>query len=407
MRYLFTIHPAFGHFHSVVPLAEALTDAGHEVAFATGRTFGPVVERVGFRHFACGLDFDGSADLFEALPASSYRAGRRPVDAFEQLRSFVEDLAPRMADDLPGIIESWRPDVILRDPVEFGGYIAAERYGLPHATPIWATYISAKALCPDAVTELRRRYALPADPALDSLDGYLVLDFLPAEWTNPRLPYPLVAHRFCAPPFDLSSGSAETPAWLSTLPRRPTVYATLGTTFNRSSDCFRAVLAALAAEPVNLIMTVGRSMDPRQFGPQPPHIRIEQYIPHTLLLPHCDALVFHGGYNSLQSALWHGLPMVVLPQGAGDNLPTGWRCAELGAGILIEENPPQPDAIRSAVRAVIEQPSYRVAAERLRAAIMALPVLDQAVRRLEILGRDRAPQLRDCCPQDARSLMTS
>jgi len=34
MRVLFTTHPAAGHFHPQVPLAEALVAAGHEVAFA-------------------------------------------------------------------------------------------------------------------------------------------------------------------------------------------------------------------------------------------------------------------------------------------------------------------------------------------------------------------------------------
>ena len=393
MRFLFTMHPAFGHFHSMVPLATAISEAGHEVAFATGKGFGPVVTRTGFAHFPCGLDHDGAIDIFEALPDSSFGTGQRPVDGLQQLRSFIEDIGPKMADDLLKLVPDWRPDVIVRDPVEFGGYVAAECHGLPHATPIWATYIPAQALCPEAVTGLRRRYGLPDDPGLDTLDRWLVLDFMPPEWTAPGSPYPPVAHRFCSPPFDTSSADARLPDWVAVLPERPTVYATLGTTFNRSPDTFRAILAALESEPVNLIMTVGRSMEPQQFGPQPERIHIEQYIPQTLLLPHCDALVFHGGYNSLQSAFWHGLPVVVMPQGAGDNLPTGWRCAATGAGALIEENPPPPAAIRAAVRRVLDEPSYRATARRFGQAIRSLPGLDEAVRRLELLAMERTPQL--------------
>jgi UDP:flavonoid glycosyltransferase YjiC (YdhE family) len=395
MRFLFTMQPAFGHFHALVPLAQALKENGHEVAFATGKGFGPVIRRNGYRHFACGLDFDGSTDIFEALPASAYRAGRRPAGGLEQLATFIDDLAPLMLDDLLGLVDGWRPSVVIRDPVEFGGYIGAERYGLPHATTIWASYISARALCPEAVTALRRRYDLAEDPALDSLDRYLVLDFLPPAWTIPQWPYPAVAHRFCAPPFDLSHGDAQSPAWLATLPDQPTVYATLGTTFNRSLTTFRAILSALSSEPVNLVMTVGRSLDPHQFGPQPNHVRIEQYIPQTLLLPYCDALVFHGGYNTLQSAFWHGLPVVVIPQGAGDNLATGWRSAAVGAGVLIEENPPQPETIRAAVRAVLTERSYRATARQFQQAIRGLPALDAAVRRLERLAEERAPQPSD------------
>ncbi len=392
MRFLFTMQPAFGHFHAMVPLAQALKELGHEVAFATGKSFGPVLQRNGFLHFPTGLDFDGSKDIFEALPEWPAIEAKYRSSGLQQVYGFIEGLAPRMVDDLIGLVDTWHPNVIVRDQLEFGGYIAAEYSGLPHATVIWATYISAKDLCPQAVIELRRRYRLPDDPGLDSLDRYLVFDFLPSAWTFPNLPYPPVAHRFCAPPFDLSSGDARLPGWVFTLPYQSTVYATLGTTFNQAPITFRAILAALSTEAVNLILTVGRSMDPAQFGPQPDHIKIAQYIPQTLLLPYCDALIFHGGYNSLQSALWHGLPMVVIPQGAGDNLPTGWRCAAVGVGVLIDENPPQPEAIRRAVKTILEQPDYRACAQEFQRAIRKLPSLVEAVKRLEILAETRVPQ---------------
>ena len=224
MKFLFTVHPMFGHFHAMVPLAQSLKEHGHEVAFATGKSFGPVIQRTGFLHFPCGMDFDGSKDIFEALPEWTALKARYSDGGLQQLYGFIEGLGPRMADDLIGLVAAWQPDVIVRDPLEFGGYIAAEIYGLPHATLIWATYISAKALCPEAVAELRQCYELPDDPQLNTLDRYLVLDFLPSSWTFPNLPYPPVAHRFCAPPFDLSSGDARLPDWLDALPNRPIIF---------------------------------------------------------------------------------------------------------------------------------------------------------------------------------------
>jgi UDP:flavonoid glycosyltransferase YjiC (YdhE family) len=87
--------------------------------------------------------------------------------------------------------------------------------------------------------------------------------------------------------------------------------------------------------------------------------------------------------------------MVIIPQGAGDNLPTGWRCAEVGAGVLVEGNPPQPEAIRAAVKKVLEQPEYRATAQKFQREIKALPGLAEAVRRLEVLAETRAPQVSD------------
>ena len=142
-------------------------------------------------------------------------------------------------------------------------------------------------------------------------------------------------------------------------------------------------------------MTVGRWMDPAQFQPLPKHIVVERYIPQTLVLPTCDALIFHAGYNSLQAALWHGLPMVLIPMGAGDQYPTAVRCAEVGAGLLVEGNPPEPEAIRAATKAVLGQSSYRARARQLQREIKELPPLSEAVRRLEVLARDREPQIND------------
>jgi UDP:flavonoid glycosyltransferase YjiC (YdhE family) len=392
MKFLFTVQPLFGHFHAMVPLALALKDHGHEVAFATGKNFGPTVQRVGFQHFPCGLDLSSEPNsIFETLPDWEAIKAKYPSVGAQQVYGFIRALGPKMADDVIELTETWQPDVTIRDPLEFGGYIAAESSGVPHATITWALYINPKPLCPEALSELRQRYALSDDPELNTLDRYLVFNFLPDAWQFPMAPFPQVTHRFCAPPFDLSS-EAQLPEWITALPDRPTVYATLGTTFNPSPTTFQAILAALSTEDVNAIITVGRSMDPSQFQPLPPHIHIERYIPQTLLLPHCAAVIFHGGYNSLHTTLWHGLPMVITPLGAGDQYPTGLLCDHLGVGRLVKEQPPEPEAIRAALKAVIEQPDYRARAQQLQRDIKELPDLAEAVKRLEILARTHEPQ---------------
>jgi UDP:flavonoid glycosyltransferase YjiC (YdhE family) len=394
MRFLFTVQPMFGHFHSMVPLAQALRDHGHEVAFATGKSFGPIIQRVGFRHFPCGFDFDGSIETLEAMPEWEAIKERVPPGAVQQLYGFVQGVAPKMADDLLDLVNTWQPAVIIRDPVEFGGYIAAEYGGLPHATIMWAFYIAARLAVGDALLELRQRYGLPADPELNTLDRYLILDFLPPSWMFPSWPPPPVTHRFCAPPFDLSS-DVGLPDWLNSLPPRPTVYVTLGTTYNHAPSTFQAIVNAMSNEDINLIVTVGRSMDPAQFQIPANHIKIARYIPQTLLLPYCDAIIFHGGYNSLLSALWYGLPMVVIPQQAGDQFPTAQRCVHVGLGVLVEGYPPAPEAVRTAVKTVLEQPEYRSRAQQFQREIKALPPLAEAVKRLEILARTREPQFTD------------
>lgn len=393
MRFLLTTQPMYGHFHAMVPIAQALREHGHEVAVATGKRFGPVVQHAGLTHFPCGMDFDGSKDIFEALPErESIRARFPAMEGVQQLHGFVEGLAPQMVEDLTALVGTWKPDVIIRDPLEYGGYIAAELAGLPYATITWAIYISPHFLITDALLALRHRYGLLDDSDLQKMDGYLVLSFMPPSWPYSYSSVLHVTHRYRSQPFDLNS-SDMLPAWIDKLPDRPTVHVTLGTTFNQSPDTFQAILDGLSTEEVNVIMTVGKTVDPAQFGPHPDHIHIAHYIPQTLLLLHCDAMLFHGGYNSLLSALWHGLPMVITPMGAGDQLPNAQVCAGLGAAVLIEQRPPQPETVRQAMRTVLEQPGYRAQAQQLQREIRELPDLSEAVRCLEALAKTHEPQL--------------
>src|SRR5438045_3025197 len=53
-RFLFSTGAGYGHFHPLVPLARALQQRGHEVAFATGPSMKPQVEASGFTTLLVG-----------------------------------------------------------------------------------------------------------------------------------------------------------------------------------------------------------------------------------------------------------------------------------------------------------------------------------------------------------------
>lgn len=54
MRILFTVAAVPSHFHIQVPIAHALRDAGHAVAFATGPNVLPRIMHLGFPSFPVG-----------------------------------------------------------------------------------------------------------------------------------------------------------------------------------------------------------------------------------------------------------------------------------------------------------------------------------------------------------------
>jgi UDP:flavonoid glycosyltransferase YjiC (YdhE family) len=83
----------------------------------------------------------------------------------------------------------------------------------------------------------------------------------------------------------------------------------------------------------------------------------------------------------MYGALAHGVPQVVLPQGA-DNFANGWLLARCGAGVTIGPEDVTPEAVRDAVRLVLEEPSYRNTGHRLAAELAGFPEPAEVARAL-------------------------
>lgn len=125
-------------------------------------------------------------------------------------------------------------------------------------------------------------------------------------------------------------------------------------------------------------MTVGPGVDPARFGPQPPHVLVERYLPHALLLPRCDLVVSQGGAGILLGGLAHGLPHLVLPQGA-DQFDNAEAARRAGVGLVLDTAEVTVSAVTAAATRLLTDPSYAAAARRVQAEIAAMPTADEAV----------------------------
>ena len=169
--FLFTIQPAISHLNPMVPVARALISLGHEVAFATAESFLPTIIAKGFEALAAGPDWttENEDEVFpeRALLPVSERG------AFDISVIFAEKAPPKMVADLRASFTERMPDVIVRDQLEFGGYLAAELAGIPHATINISSGFQASqrwlmAQIAEPLERHRNQYGLAADPALAS-----------------------------------------------------------------------------------------------------------------------------------------------------------------------------------------------------------------------------------------------
>jgi MGT family glycosyltransferase len=404
MRVLLTSHPGFGHLNPLVPIGRALQVRGHEVGVATPASFCRIVESFGFRAFPAGVDWEES-DIARSFP----EAATMSTEALDQLiieRIMWDAAITSMVPDIIGICRSWGPDVILRENTEAAGCIAAEVMGIPHAAlTILGFHLSASDLGEIAKTkihELRAAYGLTPDPDLDMLYRHLLLVTLPRRWfaDSSRLPPTAEWLR----PSVLAPGGRETaPLWLTQLPRRPTVWASLGTVYHRVGErLLRTVNEALGGEALNVILSTGTGNDLATLGTPAPNVRVEGFIRQSVLMPYCDLVITHGGPSTVMTAISYGVPLVVIPLGA-DQPHNAQRVAALGFGVIVLGNAPRAsyagpcadpaavkaDEVRKAVWSVLTDTSFRGRAEAERAEFDRMPGADRGAEILEQLAAGR------------------
>lgn len=408
MRLLFTTLPEYGHFHTLVRLAHAAVAAGHEVSFSTAAEFCERVERAGFPCFPAGLGF--RAQVEEATRRYPHHAGLPTGEAKFEVwvpHMLAGVAAPARAEDLRGVIDVCRPDVVVHGEAELGGPLAAAAAGIPYAAqgvtalrPLHMLRLQAELLAPAS-----RRWGVELGP-YGGMFQYLYLDPCPPRLQSSEIAQVRVAHPCDAEgkpvgglgeqpaagnavAFD-GAGGEELPSWVHELADRPTVYVTFGT-INRDLSLFEVVLEALAEEPVNVVATVGRENDPAALGALGPHIHVERYVPQSLLLPHCDLVVNHAG--SIYPVLGLGIPLLVIPQKANE-FQNAAACLRAGAARALTNAELNPEAVRTEVRTLLRDPTYRQAARRVAADIAAMPGPAEGVRLLERLAEERRPLVR-------------
>ncbi len=383
MRALLTCRPLAGHFRPMLPLARALAEAGHEVAFASGEPVAGEAEAEGFTAFRVGLALDSVEPVARSVRQRAASLPPSQVRPFVFTKLFVGvELEPR-ANDLFTLVEQWAPHIVVHDIAEFATPLVATLAGIPYVEHSYGPAIHDDVIraAGEAAAPFWSSHGLEPHP-LGGLYRYLYLDVCP-----PSLQLPGAVPGAVQGIRTVETQPAETQLpWLDALPGLPIVYITLGTVYNHDLGVFRALLDGLRDEALNLVVTVGKQNDPAALGLQPANVHVHRYIPQELLLPRCAAVVTHGGAGSTLGALAFGRPLLVVPQGA-DQFYNADRVVAAGAGIQLLPDRLTAESARDAVRTLLDDDTFRDAAHRIENEVKAMPEPRQAVETLERLTR--------------------
>jgi MGT family glycosyltransferase len=427
--------PFSGHVHPNIAIAHSLRARGHQVAFYTGASVRPVVEGEGFEFFPFTRVDEGriSRLVSSEMPYSPSLWGRLksgPRTA-AKLREWLLDTIPQQVDDIDRVLSEWGADVLLCDLTFWGPIVIPNETRPipvcvvsitatcvlpgPHA-PIWgqgwprrqnammrlrSRGVSAllrwmSARFRSEVNAMRQRYGLPPLAcSVTEYAGQMPLYLVPStpEFDYERGDLPPSVH-YVGPCLWDGAGSMAEPKWLVELSRdQPLIYVTQPTIGTGEPFLLRAAARAFGNSPVQVVMTTGTQCNPAELdlGVLAPNVRVEAYVPQSVLLPKTSVMVTLGGSGGVIAALRAGVPLVVVPT-EWDRPENAQRVVEAGAGLRIAPGRCNPERLRTAVSRVLSEPSFRKNAQRLAASFSRYGGPDRAAQLLEGLSSKAADE---------------
>jgi len=380
-RVLFVVLAEKGHVHPFIAPAQALARRGHTVGFYAPCDLRGPLGRAGITEVFVGAGGDtpppdaNRGEVFAAMVRD--RARLRGW-----IRAMLVDSVPLEVRRLSAVVDGFRPDVIVADPMAYAAPIVAARAGLP-----WAgVSTSLNPVVPDdwrseliATTSALPRAELFAEYGLTGA-RFRVSDCLSPDlnvaWTSAEL--------VGAAPADVVLAGASLPQAvrgdegepLALEAARPLVFMALGSQIYHQPRMFEVVIEASRGQPWQLVLAMGGLAGAMRL---PPDVRAIDYAPQLALLARARAMISHGGANSVMEALAHGVPLLVSPI-CNDQPHNASFVAAAGAGITCDLSRAGPEEVRAHLAALCADGAHRAAArgvaEGYRAAGGACRVAD-------------------------------
>ena len=383
-RVLFVVPPLTGHVNPTVSVARALAARGHEVAWAAH----PGTVRPLLPPDAHILPMPERVDAAHAADVADKARAVRGAAALKFLwEDFLIPLARSMRPALAAAVADWRPALLVVDQQAVAGGLVARAAGLPWATtattsagltdPL-AALPQVKRWLGDLVAELEREAGLAPAGDGGELSPHRVIAFTtpalvgPAERFGPH-------YRFVGP--SVSDRPEATAFPWAALGPRPRVLVTMGTVnVDASTRFYATAVAALADQPLQVILVA----PPERVGALPANVVCQRYVPQLALLREVDAVVCHGGHNTVCEALAQGLPLVIAP--IKDDQPiVADQVVAAGAGLRVKFGRVTAPELAAAVRRVLDEPGFRTAARAVQSSFAAAGGAAAAATALEEL----------------------
>jgi glycosyltransferase len=371
MRILFVAGGSSGVIFSLIPLAQAARNAGHQVFVAGAHDVVHVMTGAGLPavrisdHSMMDTMVDRKGDL-QCIPKDLHERYLFNGRCFGRF-------AAHCLDGLLALADHWHPDLVVGGALAFAAPLVAAHAGVryvKHAVDMGEPRTIDLAAAAELGPELERLglYDMPrADLFVDTCPPSLRLaDAPPAQlmryvpYTTPRAVEPWMYTKGDRPRLLVSAGSRVTP--------------------DRDFEILSGLVAKVEKLDVELLIGAPDEVA-EKLQPLPDNVRAG-WLPLDVLAPTCDLVMHHAGGNTTLGNMAHGVPQVLIPY-LPYVLGYSTRLSEYGAAKIVDPEDDSADNIVQACQEVLDTPSFTERAREIAAEMAALPIPAEVVGALE------------------------
>lgn len=371
MKVLVVSAPLVGHLFPLLPLAAALRAAGHDVLLAAG----------GDARDGGGLPLRDIAGRLNLVAVSLRETVRHPKLSRKEFSGrggtqvvglLFGAINAVLTDDAVALVEEFRPDLVIHEPLAAAGALAAAKHGVPavlQENNLWdGPELLAATVAAPAMRRALARHGLDVLPAPAAVITTGPPSLVGAHAGRPMRPVP-------------TAGRGDVPDWLAAPAERPRIVVSHSTIAGPPVGHPMAPVVA-AAPGVDAEIVLVRPPKAVLRRPLPPNVRTVGWVPLARVLPQATAFVHHGGAGGVLGALAAGVPQLVVP-GPGDRRFNGELVARRGVGLAV----PAREITCDELTWLVTDPGLRAAAGEVRAEMAAMPEPASLVAGLEELAR--------------------
>jgi MGT family glycosyltransferase len=369
-KFVFVVPPLTGHINPTLSMGAVLLQRGHRVGWITlDQSLASKLPEGGeLLHINYAESDQQKQDSEQYLDIIT----KKIVYGIDSIKFLYEEvLIPLNRHSYEGIanlLDQFEPDLVITDHQMFAGAIAAVNKNLPYATSVTApAAIKVMDELPKVHEwEVNQIVALQQEFGVDNASSIACSNLLTMVLTSQlffgemelpphyRFTGPVINRRVVKITFDWYRLQAS---------NRLKILVSIGTTFDHEhkKSFFTKVIEAFGNEELTVVVV----SDPALFDQWPTNFIVKTQVPQLELLPHLDAVVCHGGHNTVCETLLNGLPMVVIPI-AYDQSHVAGRVVRTGAGLRLNFNRFKASHLKDAVNEILSNHDYKAAAEQLK-----------------------------------------